>query len=268
MARTLPRLTYKLYFLVWGRLWEDISEIHQTPWGQSCCVVWTCCSLLPLVLIAVAFWVVCTSVRSSGLLFGSRGQSPSCQHKSNIHELGSSRSWALWGTVPCSWTSSAPRYPGTTKLTPRCGPCPTEGSGCPGPLQKVRSVRVHPHYWWQAAEEPSQQHPAPVRAVPASAKRGALCPGAGPSSPSHVCLTALSARRDPGFQAELSHAIVPQNSSAPCIFSKAQMGRYVWFSTVSTQPQSCPWQAPCVSPGASGRGAGPGTRAEELGDRW
>lgn len=60
---------------------------------------------------------------------------------------------------------------------------------------------------------------------------------AGANSPSHVCWRALSAWRDPGFQAELSHAIVPQNSSALRIFSKALMGQYVWFSTVSTLAQ-------------------------------
>lgn len=61
---------------------------------------------------------------------------------------------------------------------------------------------------------------APVRTDRLPAKRGALCPCAGLSSPSHVCLTALSARRDPGFQAELSHAIVPQNSSAPVFLAR------------------------------------------------
>lgn len=45
---------------------------------------------------------------------------------------------------------------------------------------------------------------------------------------------ALSSPTDPRFQAEFSHAIVPQNSCALHIFSKTPLDQYVWFSTDST----------------------------------
>lgn len=137
------------------------------------------------------------------------------------------------------------------KLTPRFGPSPTESlwltwewkPGLLAPRPALCPAEHTPCTYPQLLliadrNEPSWHLPAPVQ------WRSGICQvwcplplRAGASSPSHVCQRALSARRDPGFQAELSHAIVPQNSSALRIFSKALMGQYVWFSTVSALAQ-------------------------------
>lgn len=102
-------------------------------------------------------------------------------------------------------------------------------------LQDTLPEPIHSYYWLQIDKELSWHLLAPVRWR--SGVCQVRCPlplGAGACSPSHVCCRALSAHRDPGFHTELSHAIVPQNSSALRIFSKGLMGQYVWFSTVST----------------------------------
>lgn len=240
VAKTLPRLTYKLYLLVRGRLREEISEIHPTALGQSCSVAWSCCSLLPLVPSAVAFWVVEEAVAF-------------------CLDAGDRVPRASTNQIPVSWGPAVPEPPARPKLRSsralrhRTQPSPNSVPGVvpipqkaavPWALQDGRSVRAQP-----------------LRTDRLPAKRGALCPRAGLSSPSHVCLTALSARRDPGFQAELSHAIVPQNSSAPVFLARlkwADMFDFPLFSPACVRAVS-----PCFCRRVW-RCCGAGTRSWEM----